>query len=413
MYLILGATPGSNWQAVIPMLEQLGATALDGNAVARWRANPAGRIGPASSSADTVSLLPVGEAITDMDLAQQLAKTKDARALLLHTRPETALARAMQAGKNPTEELDAWRQAVEAFLQAYRRNRRSIRLINADTALQAPEAFAHACQEHLGLSEADIQPPASNDGQLQSVYRLLAAQMVAQAEDIQPLLAELEASSIPLAEESQAPQLDCQAIYEELTASETQFEKLKDQTTTQSSELKEENELILLQTHQLQEELEKYYLDLQKEAKSRQEAETECDRLKAELESVKQGQDAVSIREKELKEENELLLLQLHQVQEELESYYLELQDEVGKRKAQEEKLAARDQTIKNKNWAIDKKEEKYQGMLAQKKRLDRELTRIREKNTAIQNSLSWKVTKPLRAIRRLTMRKPRKAGAV
>lgn len=99
-------------------------------------------------------------------------------------------------------------------------------------------------------------------------------------------------------------------------------------------------------------------------------------------------------RVQDLQEENELLLLQLHQVQEELESYFLELRDEQAKRTRAEETVKKRDQTIRNKNAAIDKKEEKYQHMLAQKKNLDRQLH-------ALRHSRSWRMTAPIRALRR------------
>ncbi len=43
--------------------------------------------------------------------------------------------------------------------------------------------------------------------------------------------------------------------------------------------------------------------------------------------TAKNAQDALEARLKEMEEENELLLLQLHQVQEELENYYLRNQE--------------------------------------------------------------------------------------
>lgn len=331
MILILGATPGSNWQAVIPMLEQLGATALGEDAVVRWKANPGANITPASSNADGASLLAIGEAVTDVNLTEHVVKTKDGRALLLHDRPETALARAMQAGRNPVEELDEWRSAVENLLQAYRRNRRAIRMMSADAAVQAPDAFATACKEHLGLTRGKAFPPQRPDEEIESIYRLLAAQMVAQADEIQPLLQELEASSIPLGVDYAPARLDCQAIYEEL------------------------------------------------------------------------GESAS--RPNELEEENELLLLQLHQVQEELESYFLELQDESGKQKALNEKYKALDERLAAHKQLLEEKERQFQKLLAEKKRRD-------QKIVAIRKSTSWRLTMPIRVIRRLVTGKPLKAGA-
>ena len=81
---------------------------------------------------------------------------------------------------------------------------------------------------------------------------------------------------------------------------------LEDKTNGQKERLKEaeeENELLLLQLHQVQEEL-------------------ELKKVHLELAETKDQKSAERLKEAE--EENELLLLQLHQVQEELEHYFLE-----------------------------------------------------------------------------------------
>ncbi|WP_448871324.1 hypothetical protein [Desulfobulbus propionicus] len=132
------------------------------------------------------------------------------------------------------------------------------------------------------------------------------------------------------------------------------------------NELKQENELLLLQLHQVQEELEKTFLEnrersaaLEEEKKKQTQKAVQtkqdyqileqqlaelvtAEKKSAEtLEKVRQAnthllaeKKALAERNteleqraahelKELQEENELLLLQLHQVQEELESYFL------------------------------------------------------------------------------------------
>ena len=96
-------------------------------------------------------------------------------------------------------------------------------------------------------------------------------------------------------------------------------------------EAREEAELTLLQLHQVQEELEQVFL--QKQAR-----ESEVNELKQQLrarerepKSAQQSNSAVGNQQlatpqadlKEAREEAELTLLQLHQVQEELEHYFL------------------------------------------------------------------------------------------
>jgi hypothetical protein len=110
----------------------------------------------------------------------------------------------------------------------------------------------------------------------------------------------------------------------------------------EQAEAKEENELLLLQLHQVQEELEKIFLE-QRDTQNRLSAQ--IDQLNKEIEEArKKNADAFSQlttsqnetkqalaslksagnEHAEAKEENDLLLLQLHQVQEELEHYFLE-----------------------------------------------------------------------------------------
>jgi hypothetical protein len=124
----------------------------------------------------------------------------------------------------------------------------------------------------------------------------------------------------------------------------------------EKQEATEENELLLLQLHQVQEELEAVFLQHQQmgqqmeritqakeeQAKVAQERQTLISQLtqtrdaqtklanerQAELEKVKkQLEETNTSLLKEAEQENELLLLQLHQVQEELEHYFLQYQN--------------------------------------------------------------------------------------
>lgn len=146
----------------------------------------------------------------------------------------------------------------------------------------------------------------------------------------------------------------------EQTASALQNElKLSQQKAseaqTQNKKLEEENNLTLEQLHRVQEELERFYLqkvklqqDLeaaQRQAKQLVDAQNEVKKtqdalqaaksqiqqlegvqaeLKRKNEALQTAQKQKTATPKELQEENELLLRQLHQVQEELERYYLE-----------------------------------------------------------------------------------------
>ena len=100
----------------------------------------------------------------------------------------------------------------------------------------------------------------------------------------------------------------------------------------ESKEAQEEVELTLLQLHQVQEELEELFLQNQSLNNKLSELKEVRKQLKArdaELSELKEVRKQLKARDaefKEAQEEAELVLLQLHQVQEELEHYFLESQ---------------------------------------------------------------------------------------
>ena len=92
-----------------------------------------------------------------------------------------------------------------------------------------------------------------------------------------------------------------------------------DAMQAECKETKEEAELTLLQLHQVQEELESVFLsDQAKAAELEQLQQQLCDAT-----ALREQLEARTNAEKEAKQEAELTLLQLHQVQEELEHYFL------------------------------------------------------------------------------------------
>ena len=158
---------------------------------------------------------------------------------------------------------------------------------------------------------------------------------------------------------------------QELETLKAELEQQTHNNLNKQQELEQENELLLLQLHQVQEELEQHFLNNQElgekekqltiDIQSKQQEidnlrtktsqldantqakQQEIDNLKAntsqlnasiqakqrEIDNLKTNTSQLnaSIQAKqELEQENELLLLQLHQVQEELEQYFLEYQ---------------------------------------------------------------------------------------
>ncbi len=159
---------------------------------------------------------------------------------------------------------------------------------------------------------------------------------------------------------SQIEQLHQASLAAQQRAQEQQ--RLLNSSTTALQNTEQENALLLGQLHKVQEELENHYLQAQEQAEKLaelpkieanlktaqekanklQQAEATAHKLKADLQAaqetikkiqqteaqLKKSLEQVSAKadSAELQEENELLLTQLHMVQEELERYYLENQ---------------------------------------------------------------------------------------
>jgi len=192
--------------------------------------------------------------------------------------------------------------------------------------LNEQDRLAGAQQEEIDeLGHRLQQSAALADQKQQQIERLAEAQGRAEqlAQERQNMLDE------------QTRLLETQTTAAQQRLAELQHAQQALQQAQQESE--QENELLLSQLHQVQEELERYYLESQQQAQQLQ-ALQEADKLAGErqqqIEQLRQQLSAETKRAAEstatvdtaLQQENELLLTQLHQVQEELERYYLENQ---------------------------------------------------------------------------------------
>jgi hypothetical protein len=222
-----------------------------------------------------------------------------------------------------------------------------------------------------------------------------------------------------------------------------QVQKAKQALEAANQEVARENDLLLLQLHQVQEELETTFLKKQELEQSRielekqrtaqveqltkaskdqeklaaerldqleklrkeqagrqQEWQKQIDQLskakdeqtklaaqnKTELQKLRQANQTLEATGKETARENELLLLQLHQVQEELEIIFLQKQ-----RLEQEQKERAVELQAQMKQHHMQFK----QSLLAK----DQEVEEQRRRLARIKQSASWKITAPVRAV--------------
>ena len=130
-----------------------------------------------------------------------------------------------------------------------------------------------------------------------------------------------------------------EALSKQLEAKGDELQKVVGERDAQAKAASEDAELTLLQLHQVQEELEQLFLKNQEKASLLKTTENQVAELKEELELASASQTEKEAQAKAASEEAELTLLQLHQVQEELEHYFLRSQSADQLAAAQKQQL--------------------------------------------------------------------------
>ncbi|MBA1445492.1 MAG: hypothetical protein M3H12_16345 [Chromatiales bacterium] len=238
-----------------------------------------------------------------------------AKFLLFYIRAESALAYALQQGVDPEQFMEAWYASNQVLIHFQRRNRRCSLLLDAEMAAQQPEALAEACQR-IGLVLQAANPSPILTTAAPALECLLASQFLGEQPAIQDLQMELEASAQPLGEATAHESPQPLEVYHSYQQGQVRVELL-----TQARD--EQAKLAVERQDQIQQL-----------TKAKDEQEKLATERQTQLTQAKQAQEKLEAANKETEQENELLLLQLHQVQEELEAVFLQKQ-QIGQ--AQEE----------------------------------------------------------------------------
>ncbi|NIF82448.1 chromosome partitioning protein ParA [Comamonas sp. Tr-654] len=213
--------------------------------------------------------------------------------------------------------------------------------------LQAAASMPQRSQGQAGRQMLASTAQANRRYQAWSAFVAQQSAMQAQAKHLLQLDKELDGQALQVQQrERQIEQLNQAGARAEQYAQEQERKLVAKRTELQSSE--QENQLLLKQLHKVQEELESRY----HQAVQQEKALTELNKVKADLKAARekalaelkvaqdkavqlqqsearlktqlQGQFARGSTVDDLKKENELLLNQLHKVQEELERHFLE-----------------------------------------------------------------------------------------
>jgi hypothetical protein len=251
-----------------------------------------------------------------------------ARYLVLVESPVSTLAAWMQAPTEGTvgDALAFWHAGAQRLLGHIQRNPERCLVVSADEAARAPAAFAERVGQWLGIelaaNAADINPPIDDD----AIAAALADAAVRRRPAVAALFQHLHACCVPLVDGADvlgidsfgSPDID--AAVQTLAESRQCCERLLSEDEQLRSELQGTRQKLQPALLARQQASEKAAAAARQLAEARKEAAT----LQAELAALKQSPTGTAALLAEARQESELLLLQLHQVQEELEHYYLE-----------------------------------------------------------------------------------------
>ncbi len=286
--------------------------------------------------------------------AAWLTEQPEAHLLLVMSLPTVDLAWRLQQGSEPEATLADWLGSAQALLDVIRPRRRRFSLVFAETALTAPQEFLDRIAQRLGLQLQTGSPDMISPDLPSALLRLIAESLLGQSMEARSVAAELEATALPLPAGARC----------RLPAMDQVFSEYRDgiQLKAVAQELSEEKDLLLQQLNQVQEELEQRHLQNTQSAEELRELRENLQAAEERLSTVEQ--EKTDQLHEDLREENELLLNQVYQLQEELEREHLQgLQNtkEVGELRLH----------LQGANDIVE----------------------------ALYNSKSWKITKPLRVM--------------
>ena len=254
------------------------------------------------------------------------------RFVLVYSTPEFALGKAISEGQASSGEIESvlasWIAYHTEILRFYNRNTDRSLLVNISTTIQDPKTFIDKTMKMLGLDLAQLSREYLVDiDSAPAIAATLAKALIEDDNEVYALYRELE-SAADIADPD-ALALNAQkgrALEEykvllarigkanaEVNENAEYINKLKDEQTRHTTELQSKIQQLTL-TQSDYENLKDEHASLKRQLNDLQE-------------KLKDAQPIVPNNQAELAQENELLLLQLHQVQEELEHYFIQWQE--------------------------------------------------------------------------------------
>lgn len=366
-----------------------------------------------------------------------LAQDAEAPVLVPLRLPFDHLRMALQAGETPADVLDAWCNETEALLQSCRKARRRVVMIDAGMLTARPSATAEALGARLGLRfKAIAEGQAAPTSGLACIHSAIAASLLAMDVRAMELADELESMIVgPIA--PRTPSRDEISTAAQEVASFAEERDL----------LRENLSQMLSEVEEMRDALSRREEETSKLEAARAESVAALGRAREETEALRRERDAATARATQLEEklsqadaarhtlteERDLLRENLSQMLSETERLIAEKSDESEKYllKAQldavtrqleeaQERRAARESVLGTEILQLAGQARAERDKLAaelhaanqeaaqlkataskERDRLTAELEAARDEIARILASSSWKITKPMRAVRR------------
>lgn len=365
---------------------------------------------------------------------------------------EHFLADAVENGEALTLAAQHWATQTKALLDLQRQQRRKLQLFNLHQALTHPTQFQQLL--NIQLTNSNYTEHTETYG----ISLLAASQYLAQQPELQALNTLLQASVLPLCdsealtlnieqillhkrslqsaaqerdlvlsqlhqvqEELESCHLSNQAAHAETLQAQTQLQQQLEAETAEKNAAQQTNIQLEAELKQTIAERGQFYQQLEKVTAEKNTAQqtskqfetgmrdaiAERDQLQqllnnttAEKKSAEQKNAQLAADYQSNSEERELILTQLHHVQEQLEQYYLQLQAEQQQNK---HTLLARD---KQHAKEIAKLEAELRKMKARASSAEYAGQLLQKELEELRASISWKAAKPVRVIGRIIKKK-------
>jgi hypothetical protein len=183
-------------------------------------------------------------------LPDWLSKHPEAHLVLLLPLPTLAIARQLGKGIAPETALAEWLSSAQSELGLVRQNRRRVSLMFAEPALADPGLLLATLSQRIQLDLEEIQTDKRSPELPDMILRLIADNLILQSANARNVVAEFNATAIPLPATAAGRNPVVDQVFNE-------FQSAREAVP----ELHEEKNLLLQQMQQIQEELERIYLE--------------------------------------------------------------------------------------------------------------------------------------------------------